>query len=198
MSIDSSFNEELEQFEDMLTERTDEAVHDFLRACQNELDSRAQKDLLQAKTTLQKISQQQLLEMLGDLGIELPADKKPRARKSRVVPFCYKEFSTNDGKYFVPKYYNTATRESVVGSQAVFLKGLSPEQKLQQFGTVQQLQAGTLALADLVELGLVYTMQDGACVQATLDMLPVLGTATVPDKPAKKVAKRQPEVEVAA
>lgn len=188
---------DIETFQATLPACEDYLLHSYINVCQNELKIRSERELELAKNALAKCSKDQLLSVLLHLGIDLPpepAEKKSRERKT-PVPYGYKSF----GEYFVPKYFNAITRESVVGSQAVFLQGLGRDEKLQRFGTVQQLQAGTLALAELVELGLVYTMQDNTCIPCTLDMLPTAAeTATVPDKPAKKSKQRQPEVEVAA
>lgn len=189
MSID------IEIFQAELPECEDYLLHSYINLCQSELQTRSERELQQAKNALSKCSKDQLFGVLFELGIELPtqesAERKPRIRKS-VFPFGYKEYFTEQGSFFVPKYFNAATRESVVGSQAVFLKGLSPEQKLEQFGTVNLLQNQQVQLAELVKLGLVYTMQDGVCVVCTLDMLPasqttneVVATTTKHSKKAK-------------
>lgn len=191
-NIDIGFDEELEQFEQMLTKRTDQAVRSFWQACQHELDARTQRELEIAKSALSKCSKDQLLSVLLHLGIELPApDKKPRERKNPAL-YGFKEYVTEQGdKFYVPKFFNPATQEHCVGSQAVFLHGLGTNEKLAQFGTVQQLQAGTINLAELVELGLVYTMQDGACVPVTLDMLPAEQPELPPE--ASAAAEVQPK-----
>lgn len=189
---------DLETFQATLPACEDYLLHSYINVCQNELKTRSERELQQAKDALSKCSKDQLLGVLLHLGIEWPADsqRKPRERKNPAI-YGYKQYCTSDGQYFyVPKFFNPNTREHCVGSQAVFLQGLAPEEKLQRFGTVQQLEAGAINLAQLAELGLVYKMENNTCIPCTLDMLPTAETTTVPDKPAKKVAKRQEVVEV--
>lgn len=194
---------DFETFQASLPECEDYLLHSYITLCQAELQTRSERELQQAKNALSKCSKDQLFGMLFELGIELPsqepAEKKLRTRKS-ILPFGYKEYLTGQGSFFVPKYFNAETHEYCVGSQAVFLQGLATDEKLQRFGTVQQLQAGTLALAELVELNLVYVMENDTCILCTLDMLPNMESTEPPQdvaetaKPSKK-AKRQEVVE---
>ncbi len=193
---------DIETFQATLPACEDYLLHGYINVCQDELRIRSERELQQAKDALAKCSKDQLLGVLLHLGIELPVEnqRKPRERKN-PAPYGFKQYCTSDGQYFyVPKFFNPNTREHCVGSQAVFLQGLAPNEKLQRFGTVQQLEVGAINLAQLAELGLVYKMQDNSCVVCTLDMVPTaVEIATVPDKPtAKKSKQRQPEVEVEA
>lgn len=192
MSID------IEIFQAELPECEDYLLHSYINVCQAELQTRSERELQQAKNALSKCSKDQLFGVLFELGIEIPpepAEKKSRIRKS-ILPFGYKEYLTEQGSFFVPKYFDVATHQSCVGSQAVFLQGLTADEKLQRFGTVQQLQNQQVQLAELVELGLVYVLQDEVCVVATLDMLPASQTTDEVAVKPKKAKQRQEVVEV--
>lgn len=96
---------DVEQFQESLPECEDYLLRSYINCAQAELDLRAKREFESAKTALKNCSKPQLLSLLSDLGIELPAAPsfKKRVRKN-PLPYGWKPYVWQDQQYHVPPF----------------------------------------------------------------------------------------------
>jgi hypothetical protein len=89
--------------------------------------------------------------------------------RKNPLPYGWHSYVWQDQQYHVPPFFNVELQQPGVGTQTLWLQGLSPDARREQYGTTHLLSTGQLPWAALVKLGLVRRLVEGESQIVALD-----------------------------